>query len=297
MIVGMEAAAIELVRTVARGTHAELLAARSRVDGRPLLIKRLRPGLLDYGEDFVDGLVDGVMGRRWPEGTAWLAPVAALRDGDQRMIVLPWVEVAPLAALLRQGALSTEAVAALGVQLIDAVAALGRVEPGAIYGELTPAHVLVDRGGRLRIQAACLSPWIHRSGARFCRGVLSVSLPAMDHWAPERLRGRAEDLRGDLYGAGLLLWRALGLRGPFAGDSAFGRAQAKLCGELPALGELSPKTPSVLVAAIASLLARDPEDRPSVEGAAAGHLGLERWTAGGREALARRVAVLLDAAP
>ncbi|MCA9660728.1 MAG: hypothetical protein KC486_20470 [Myxococcales bacterium] len=292
----MEARAIEVLRTIDRGAHAEILAARSRVDGRPLLIKRLHPGLLDYGEDFVDGLVDGVMGRRWPEGTAWLAPVAAVRDEDVRMIVSPWVEVAPLAALLRAGALSAAAVAALGVQLIDALAALGRADPRAIYGELTPAHVLVDRGGGLRIQAACLSPWIHRSGARFCRGILSVILPSMDHWAPERLRGRQEDLRGDLYGVGLLLWRSLGVRGPFAGDSAFARAQAKLSGELPALGELSPETPPEVVEAIASLLARDPEERPSVEAAAAGHLGLDHWAAGGREALARRVAALLDAA-
>lgn len=295
MIAGVEASTIELLRPLAQGAHAEILAARSRVDGAPLLIKRLNAGLAEYGEDFVDELVLGIMRRRWPEDSAWLAPRSSVRDGAWRMIVLPWIEAAPLAVLLCAGALPAAAVADLGVQLIDALAALARVEPGAIYGELTPAHVLIDRRGQVRIQAACLAPLIHRGQTRYCRGILAVSLPEMDHWPPERVRGKAEDLRGDLYGAGLLLWRALGAPRPFAGDGTFARLQAKLAGDLPRLGSVAPGTPATLVVAIESMLARDPAARPDIIRAARDHLGLAPEASGGREELARRATAQLDA--
>ena len=295
MIAGVKASTIELLRPLARGAHAELLAARSRVDGTPLLIKRLHAGLAEYGEDFVDELVLGIMGRRWPEDSAWLAPLSSVRDGAWRMIVLPWIEAAPLALLLRAGALPAAAVADLGVQLIDALIALARVDPGAIYGELTQAHVLIDRRGHVRIQAACLAPLIHRGGTRYCRGILAVSLPEMHHWPPERVCGKAEDLRGDLYGVGLLLWRALGAPRPFAGDGTFARLQAKLAGERPRLGSVVPGAPATLVVAIESMLARDPAARPELTGAALDHLGLDPDACGGREELARRATAQLDA--
>lgn len=169
----------------------------------------------------------------------------------------------------------------------EAVAAAHRV--GVLHRDLTPANVLVDEAGRVRVTDFGLAAVAGE--ARLTRTGAALGTPA---WlAPERWWGGEADARTDVYGLGAVLYDLLAGRPPWDGDPGE-LAHRVATAEPPPL----PAAPPAVAAFVARALSRDPAARPP-DVAAFLHEGDVAFlpAASPRAALARRVPWGLAALP
>ena len=100
-------------------------------------------------------------------------------------------------------------------------------------------------------------------------------LGTLVYMAPERWQGAsAPDVRGDVYALGALLHEMLTGLPPFRGDTKSALRLAILNDRPPSLTDARGDVPAWVVAAVASAMAKRPEDRLSDVAALAGALGL-----------------------
>ncbi len=139
--------------------------------------------------------------------------------------------------------------------------ALARVhDAGVIHRDLKPGNVLVTAD----LRAVLLDFGISRQdGAE--SGAVLVGTPHF--MAPEVHVGAAADARVDLYAVGVLLFRALAGRLPFAGVPPASLTRTKLRQEAPAIPPEA-AVPEEVARFVARLLARDPSARPASAAAA-----------------------------
>ncbi len=263
-------------RRVASGSHAELLLATPLAGGASRCIKRFHPGLADYGE-LLREIHDALTRASTPDSPRWLKREppqwVESAQGPALVVLMEWVEGCTLARLFAwQRRSARQPALALALYLSrELLRALAEHAP-ALHGALEPHHVLLSREGRVVLTSACATPTIHGRGARYCRGILSVTLPWMDHFSPERVRGRAVDARSDLHTVGVMLFELLTTRHPFAGESRFQTLHAIMDGAHPPLSSLRPELPETLVRLVERLLAPSPEARPPTAAAALAEL-------------------------
>ncbi|MCB9595359.1 MAG: serine/threonine-protein kinase PknK [Sandaracinaceae bacterium] len=173
---------------------------------------------------------------------------------------------------------------------------------GLVHRDLKPSNVLVDREGRVRIVdfgilAELAAP----------RGEMAGT-PA--YMAPEQIRGAPPTPAMDLYALGVTLFELVVGTPPFAADSTLAMFGQHL-GETPRrLRDCAPGVLPELDEAVASLLAKDPAQRPTLTSLAASLLPamnaevprLEAVSLGatdlvGRELLQLRIVDLLGRSP
>ena len=83
----------------------------------------------------------------------------------------------------------------------------------------------------------------------------------LDYLAPERIQGRADDPRSDLYAVGVLAYEMLTGKNPFQQQQPGEAILFRLTADPPGLSELRPELPTLLAEVVARLMARDPEER------------------------------------
>lgn len=136
---------------------------------------------------------------------------------------------------------------------------LGRIHAfGVVHRDLKPANVLVRPDGRPVVLDFGLS-----SGPALGRTITQTGqiLGTPAYFAPEQLFGQRADARADLYAIGVMLYEALASELPHAD----GGAQAILMRGTrapPPVRDKAPHVPEHVAAAIDSLLAVHPDDRP-----------------------------------
>jgi len=174
-------------------------------------------------------------------------------------IVMDLVEGTTLSEILRAGPLSPARVIRIAHQLCEALDhAHGR---GVIHRDFKPENILVvGEAGRdlARIADFGLALSVTSDVRLTTTGVACTPAYA----APEQLRTGTFDHRVDLYGLGVTMFEMLsGGILPFGGtyDEAIG---AKLAHDAPSILTVAPNVPPGLVALVARLLARDPNQRP-----------------------------------
>lgn len=141
-------------------------------------------------------------------------------------------------------------------QLLDALAYLHA--SGVVHGDLSPRNVLVRGDGVVKL----LDFGLHAlTGESIASRASAAGTPG--YLAPERVRGEPPTPAADLYSLGCIVFEIVAGRRPFEG-SVRELLDAHLEAEAPDLASIVPEVPAVLAQACAGLLAKQPEQRPSL---------------------------------
>jgi serine/threonine-protein kinase len=172
-------------------------------------------------------------------------------------LVMEYVPGEPLARVIGRAPLGWRRAAGIGLQLAGA---LGRAhQMGVIHRDLKPGNILLvpRRGGEESVKIGDFGV-AKVSGAGTLTGT-DVALGTPGYVAPEYREFGSCDGRSDLFSLGVVLYEAACGALPFAAPGPGQRIA-----ETPAapLRDADPKVPSFFDDVLATLLARDPDDRP-----------------------------------
>lgn len=143
---------------------------------------------------------------------------------------------------------------------VEATAALARIHAaGIIHGRLTPARLLVEADGRVRLVGfTCAAAAAF--GSSHDRG---LSFQDMAYAAPELIRTDAApmDARTDLYAMGVLLYRLIVGSLPLMARDLPGWLHAHVAMEAPPARVARPDVPVIVEQILRKLLSKDPKVR------------------------------------
>ena len=143
-------------------------------------------------------------------------------------------------------------------QIADALAYIH--DHGIVHRDLKPANVLLARGNPPQPKIADFGIAKLEDSSSVVTGAGVVG--SIDFLAPEQVLGKAVDQRTDLYALGCLIHVLFSQQPPFTGDN-FERLRARVDSTPTPLHLTAPHAPRAMVALVAKLLARQPEDRPA----------------------------------
>ena len=246
------------------GGTAVVFEAERLEDGADVVVKTLRPIFVD-NPDLVRRL------RR--EGEVWrtvrhpgLVPVldeGTLDDGSP-YLVLERVHGECMQRLLRRvGTLPPDLVMAIAMRVASILhAAHGH---GYVHRDVKPEHVIMDRApdGSLRVRlldfGVCASDRAPRDERD--REVGRV-FGTPSYVSPEQASGDPDvDARADVFGVGILMFEAITGRLPFTGSNVANLLRRIIREDAPRVGLMRPDVRAEVDVAVATAMARKPEDR------------------------------------
>jgi serine/threonine protein kinase/Tfp pilus assembly protein PilF len=184
--------------------------------------------------------------------------------GGRRFIVMEYLEGSPLDELLAAGALPTDQVVELGLQLADALEAAH--DKGLIHRDIKPANIMLTRRGQIKLLDFGLAkstsiPGDEVAATRADLTEFGVVLGTVAYMSPEQVRGEQLDARTDLFSLGAVLYEmATGSR-PFSGNTSGTISEAILNRTPPPASRVNPKVPSSLEGIINKSLEKQRELR------------------------------------
>ncbi|MBM2614807.1 diguanylate cyclase [Actinoplanes sp. LDG1-06] len=174
------------------------------------------------------------------------------RSSAGAYLVLEYIDGAPLSQVLRRGPLDEDDALRLAIDLVGPLAAAHRA--GLVHRDVKPDNVIVERTGTSRLIDFGLAG---RGGADDrIAGTLS-------YCAPEQtgMLKRPVDGRSDLYALGVLLHECVTGRLPYASDDIGELIRLHATAPVPDARETRPDLSPTMAAIIATLMAKDPDDR------------------------------------
>ncbi|MET7762292.1 serine/threonine-protein kinase [Streptomyces sp. NPDC005393] len=247
-----------LVEQVGRGGMGTVWRAEDELLGRQVAVKQLHvsPHL---SEEELTTLYERT--RREARSAARITHpnVVVVHDvvDDQGLpcIVMEYVPSTTLGDLLKNGgAISPQEAARIGRGMIAALRAAH--EAGVLHRDVKPGNVLLGPQGRVVLTDF---------GIAMATGTSTLTktgevVGSIDYIAPERVRGRKPGPASDLWALGATLYQAVEGRAPFRKTTAIETGYAIAVEPLD-----PPKRAGALTPLIESLLAKEPELRPTAE--------------------------------
>jgi serine/threonine protein kinase/tetratricopeptide (TPR) repeat protein len=179
-------------------------------------------------------------------------------DGD--WIVMELVEGRTLARVLEDDRPDLQRVLGLAREIAWALAAAHR--KSIVHRDLKAENILVTPDGHAKILdfglAKVVDPERHAATLTIPGGPMGTARSM----SPEQARGLELDARSDLFSFGVLLYEAIAGVSPFQGRTVFDTLVRVATHEPPPLSETLPELPGELVGLVASLLQKDPAQRP-----------------------------------
>jgi len=261
----------ELVERLGVGGMAETFAAIRRGAGgfeQRVCLKRILPTFADDA-DFVE------MFRREARMSALLhhGHIARVLDfgiaDDAHYLTLELIEGTDLRTALRHLRRRGESLdPGLTSYLAHALASAldfahtadeNGVAAGIIHRDVSPSNVLLSNAGEIKLADFGIAKATNLPGS-IQSGALKGKIPYM---APEYALGRECSARSDLFSLGVLLYECLAGHRPFDGGSDMQTLDRARNGRHELLHAAAPQAPEPMADAIESLLAADPDARPS----------------------------------
>jgi CheY-like chemotaxis protein len=168
--------------------------------------------------------------------------------------------------LLAAGAISVARALEVIVPVCRALAAAHAL--GIVHRDVKPANVVLhrDADGKETVKVvdfgiASIDDDVGTAGRTTVGRIVGTPI----YLAPERILGRAYDGRVDVYAVGMMLFRAIAGRFPFAVPQSLG-AVLFACVNEPAerLARVCPEGPPALDELVARLVAKSPDERPTM---------------------------------
>ncbi|MEV6398534.1 protein kinase [Streptomyces sp. NPDC051907] len=260
---------------IGRGGMGEVWRAADQVLGRPVAVKLLLGSEVDASATARFRLEAQTAARLSHPHVVAVFDFGAWQD--RFYLVMELVEGVSLAQVLASEAqgLRTERVAQVAAQAAAGLAAAHR--QGIVHRDIKPGNLMLDAEGAVKIGDFGIARFVDDpSGALTTAGqIVGTSL----YLAPERALGQPAGPASDMYSLGCVLYQLLVGRPPFRSDTATGTLYQHV--------DAAPVPPSRLVAGVApafeayllSLLAKQPEARPTADQAAS-WFRTDAWTGG-----------------
>jgi serine/threonine-protein kinase len=194
--------------------------------------------------------------------------------GDQWFYAMPYIEGETLRQLIARGPLSVERAVQVTREISDALAAAHRA--GIVHRDLKPEKVLLSHGHALVADfgVARTSGTTRTAATRLTEIGLAIGTPT--YMAPEQAFGdESVDARADVYALGVLLFELLTGAPPLVGTTPQATVARRLTELPPQLARIRSDIPEWLDTLVASMLAREPGDRPVDAGAVLAALGAQ----------------------
>lgn len=131
-----------------------------------------------------------------------------------------------------------------------------------IHRDVKPSNILFDDSNKAFLSDFGLAKILHQSTGT--TGAFLIGTPA--YMSPEQIQNYPLDGRSDVYGLGVLLFKALTKRLPFENESPMAMAVAHVAEEIPELGKLRPDLNSSWGEIIQKALAKEPDERYTTAG-------------------------------
>ena len=249
----------EVLEQVGHGGMSRVFRGRERATGRPVAIKMLA---LRYSA----AIADRERFRREARIAATLrhpnivSCLEFVRTGRTAIAVMDFIDGPTLADRLEKEdrPLAPETVLDVLVPLAGALDHLHQHR--VVHLDIKPANIL--------LRATDGSPFLTDFGIALLRtseqsrSEVSKRFGTPEFMSPEQAMGWWDaDHRSDLYSLGLVGFRMLAGRMPYAGGSPVAHVAQRTCFDAPPLGRHAPHLPAALARAIDRCLARDPRRR------------------------------------
>lgn len=244
-----------LLRRIGRGSSATVFEAMDTTLERKVAVKVLHPKL-SSDPSFLDRF------RNESRAVAALSHPNVMavhdwgEDGDTPYLVTELLAGGSLRAVLDNGAVLTPS-QTIGLGL-EACRGLHYAHgEGLVHRDITPANLLYDDTGRLRIADFGLAKALAASGWT-SQGTDLVGTAR--YASPEQASGQRLSKKSDVYSLGLILVEALSGSAPFSADTLLGTLTARVEADVPI-----PDAPERLQAVLRAMTRREPEARPTAE--------------------------------
>ena len=183
--------------------------------------------------------------------------------GGRRFIVMEFLEGTPLDGLLAAGALPTDQVVELGIQLADALEAAH--DKGLIHRDIKPANIILTRRGQAKLLDFGLAKSMTNPGDEVAAVAqtqadltkFGVVLGTVAYMSPEQVRGETLDARTDLFSLGAVLYEMATGRRAFPGNTSGTISEAILNRTPLPAGRVNPGVPSSLEGVINKSLEKE----------------------------------------
>jgi predicted ATPase/serine/threonine protein kinase len=183
-------------------------------------------------------------------------------------IAMELVEGRTLRNLLCEGALATDLLLHIAVQIAGALAAAhGK---GIVHRDLKPENIMISREGRAKILDFGLArfevtgsagepPIVTRTADQMTQAGAIVGTVA--YMSPQQASGQIVDFRSDQFSFGAILYEMATGKHAFQRDTAVETMAAIIGVDAEPIGQVSPELPAPLQWIVTRCLAKNPEDR------------------------------------
>jgi eukaryotic-like serine/threonine-protein kinase len=244
------------------GGMARVFLGRDEVLDRPVAIKLLNPvhGGTDIGDRFER---EGRTAARLAHPNIVQVYDAGEAEFDGRetsYIVMEYVSGGDLKGLIdRRGRLPGPELARLGDEVCAGL--VHAHERGVIHRDIKPHNILLDENGHAKVTDFGIARALDTTQATRTGFFLGTTL----YSSPEQLQGQKVTPKSDIYSLGTTLYQAAAGEPPFAGQTPIEIASQHVSKSPTPPRSRGAEVSGDLEALILSCLAKDPDDRPTVE--------------------------------
>ncbi len=242
-----------LGKRLGRGGMGTVYAATHVETGEQVALKVLAPGIAAE-EGFRDRFraeIDSLKKLNHPNIVRILG-----HDADHLFYSMELVAGRSLEECLASGqSFSWQQAVDIGIQVCRALKHAH--DRGVIHRDIKPANLLLAEDGTVKLSDFGIAKLFGATGLTADGGVVGTA----EYMAPEQADGRPVTYRADLYSLGGVLYALLAGRPPFRARSLVEMLQMQRFAEPEPIRRYAPGVPEELEQILASLLAKDPEDR------------------------------------
>ncbi len=180
------------------------------------------------------------------------------QENDEPFFVMEFVDGASLAALLkRDGRVGSDD--ALKIVLETARGLSTAHDRGVIHRDIKPANLMINQRGQVKIADFGIALANHDMSAKLTSAGDVVGTAA--YLSPEVMQGNSVDARSEIYAVGIVLYEMLAGRTPFSESNVYKLMHEVVETQAPDVRDFNPAVDADVVAILARMLAKDPDER------------------------------------